>query len=65
MCHPRLKRYKELNTAFYSDILGKLNLKKVKIWFCCHTHDIKIVIKPVGYPKEYKVTKISLDTYDI
>jgi predicted MPP superfamily phosphohydrolase len=77
MCHPRFERYKELNTAFYSDILGKLNLKKVKLWFCGHTHesavkefktdtyDMKIVINPLGYPKEYKLTKISLDTYDI
>lgn len=77
MCHPRFVKYRELNTAFYTDILDKLDLKKTRFWFCGHTHetdikefktdsyDMKIVINPLGYPKEYKLTKISLDTYTI
>lgn len=76
LCHEKFKNYKLLNTAFYTDILDNLPMNHVKYWFCGHTHEavvkklkgkddseVTVIVNPVGYPKEPRVTKISHDVY--
>jgi predicted MPP superfamily phosphohydrolase len=75
--HPRFSKYGILNTAFSTDIISHLQVNKIKYWICGHTHEscvknikgidgeVKCIINPLGYPKELKLTKTSLNTYDI
>ncbi|VBB18976.1 metallophosphoesterase [Yasminevirus sp. GU-2018] len=78
LAHPRFSGYSKFNTAFYTELLQDLNIKKVSLWFCGHTHEhsthkhkkdngefLTIVVNPNGYPKEYRETKTSFDTYNI
>lgn len=69
----QLHEYKSLNTAFYTNIVDKLELHFTKYWFCGHTHeyatftygDCKIIVNPVGYPNEKRYTSISSSVYDL
>lgn len=75
LCHERFKYYSVLNTAFYTDILDKLSMSRVKYWFCGHTHEamvknikgkdgeVTVIVNPLGYPKEFRVTKTSHCVY--
>ena len=77
LCHERFKNCKDLNTAFYTDILEQLPMSRVKYWFCGHTHEfmvkklkgkdgeVIVIVNPMGYPKEPRKTKMSLDVYMI
>jgi len=61
------------NSAFYTDILGKVCLRNVRYWFCGHTHEYMktkygetiLVVNPVGYPDEQKITKRSSEILHI
>lgn len=61
------------NSAFYTDILHKINLKNIIYWFCGHTHEYMktkygnttLVVNPVGYPNENKITKISNEVFTV
>jgi predicted phosphodiesterase len=55
-----------LSSAFYTDIVYSLNLKKCRYWFCGHTHETAklrlssgafIIVNPVGYRDERRTTK--------
>ena len=67
-----------LNTAFSTDILEDMNLSKVDLWFCGHTHECKtyehlnqsgtktvFVANPYGYPHEVRDTFTTSDTFAI
>ena len=72
LVHEKFRGY-EYGSAFYTNILDDLKLNKVKYWFCGHSHeymtyqknDTKIILNPVGYPDEKRVTKISSQIYTI
>lgn len=61
------------SSCFYTDLLGKLCTTNVKYWFCGHTHEYKktqygkttLVVNPVGYPKETRLTAISNEVFSI
>jgi predicted MPP superfamily phosphohydrolase len=72
LCHPRFEGH-VCSSAFYTDILEDLNLKNVKYWFAGHTHEkstylyqnTKIIVNPMGYPKEYRLTSVNYDVHEI
>lgn len=65
----------EDNSAFASEIVGKLDLTTVKYVFSGHTHeymsakigDTMFVVNPLGYPKEQstRVTTLNNDVYEV
>jgi Icc-related predicted phosphoesterase len=60
-----------VNSAFFTERLYTFNLNNVKYWICGHTHEYAkfrkdntlLIVNPVGYKDEQKVTKLSLETY--
>jgi Icc-related predicted phosphoesterase len=68
--HKKYEKYKG-SSAFYSNIIDKLKLDRVKYWFSGHTHEFcKIehnettyVVNPLAYPRENKKTQFSSDVY--
>ena len=77
--HPKFAQYIVLNTVFYTDLLDEMNLSKVDLWFCGHTHEHKVyehldssnknktvfIVNPYGYPHEFRDTYTTSDTYDV
>lgn len=71
----RHKRFEDAiaNSGFYTNILDSVVMRGVAYWFCGHTHehatakyqDTLCVVNPVGYPAEYRQTRLSLQTYPI
>lgn len=72
LIHPRFAN-SLLNSAFVTERLYTYNLSNVRYWACGHTHEFSIfkkdettlLVNPVGYKDENKVTKLSLDIYNI
>jgi Icc-related predicted phosphoesterase len=60
-----------VNTAFYTERLNTFNLDNVKYWVCGHTHEYAkmvkdkttLIVNPIGYPGENRVTRISYEVY--
>lgn len=77
LIHPTFEKYSELNTAFCTDVLDEMNLSKVDLWFCGHTHESSIyehelnnhktrfVVNPYGYPSELRDTYTTSDIYEV
>lgn len=69
------KKYRgsKINSAFYSSILGDINIDKIQYWFCGHTHeygkvrygDMSIIVNPVGYPGEIRATEVNLTIHKV
>lgn len=61
------------NSAFFTERLYTFNLKGVQYWICGHTHEYgkykkdetTLIVNPVGYKDEQKMTKLSLETYNL
>jgi Icc-related predicted phosphoesterase len=71
LIHPRFTN-KVMNSAFASDVLKCVDTKKVKYWFCGHTHEyasykfknVLVIANPYGYPGEMRQTKLSNVVYN-
>jgi len=73
LIHPRFMS-SAYNSAFVTDILDRVELKNVLYWFCGHTHEhmnrlhrntTRLVVNPVGYPKEPRATNVSKEVFQI
>lgn len=70
LIHPRFHN-DPINTAFYSNVVSKLPMSRIKYWFCGHTHefskakygDAVLVCNPMGYPGEKRKSVLSTETY--
>ena len=64
------------NSAFQTNVLDQVPLKCVKMWICGHTHeyaDVQVkgqhsnhttlLVNPVGYPREQRHTRLSLNVW--
>ncbi len=71
--HPRFTGYGSMNSAFATDLTSHMTLGRVKYWFCGHTHeyaktkafDTLIVVNPLGYPGESRMTKVSGEVFSV
>lgn len=59
----------DLNPSFCSEVASSLNLEKVKLWACGHSHeaykDDFYFVNPVGYSNERKISKLIKETVEI
>lgn len=71
LIHQRFLSFGTANSAFATDVLDQLDLTRVPLWLCGHSHEMaeyhqgntRFVLNSMGYPHEARVTHISLGTY--
>lgn len=71
LIHPRFQSFGAANSAFATDVLDQLDLTRVPLFFCGHSHEAseyvsgktRFVLNPLGYKDERRVTHVSLGTY--
>lgn len=72
LVHPKFLGYPSWS-AFSTEVLDNMNMHQVKLWIAGHTHEYmsvkygnsKLIVNPVGYPGEVRVTKVSEEVFDI
>ena len=72
LIHPKYAD-SSINSGFATDILDTLEMHKVSLWVCGHTHEGKTIkygdsvltTNPMGYPNERKDTAFQFETFEV